>query len=114
MRISDWSSDVCSSDLLAQNCAQGRCERQIDFGVDLSLADARQIVLDWILDREDVGGTGIESPQSRVQRGGLAAAGRASKQENSMRPANQHIQAFQYICSHTQALKLQQIGRAHV
>src|SRR3546814_9884586 len=68
--------------VLAQNCAQGRCERQIDFGVDLSLADARQIVLDWILDREDVGGTGIESPQSRVQRGGVAAAGWASKQEN--------------------------------
>src|SRR3546814_15695274 len=27
MRISDWSSDVCSSDLGCQSCEEGRCEK---------------------------------------------------------------------------------------
>src|SRR3546814_10762651 len=39
MRISDWSSDVCSSDLLRHRLAElGEVEAAVDGGADLALA----------------------------------------------------------------------------
>src|SRR3546814_3812813 len=71
MRISDWSSDVCSSDLLA-------------------LVDDRFLVLvqefDRILDGEDMpGGVGIAMVDHARQGGGLARAGRADHQHQATR-----------------------------
>src|SRR3546814_8019839 len=45
MRISDWSSDVCSSDLLAQRMLR-RVERQVDAAVAVQLPmGARAVVV---------------------------------------------------------------------
>src|SRR3546814_6303485 len=57
MRISDWSSDVCSSDLfanqdhvgiLAQGGTQHIAEGQADAGVDVDLVDPLHAVLDRV------------------------------------------------------------------
>ena len=41
--------------VLPQNRPQGAGKRQVDLGVDLRLIDARDLVLNRILDRDNVG-----------------------------------------------------------
>src|SRR3546814_13250415 len=92
MRISDWSSDVCSSDLglrslhrdfrgleiadftnhhyvriLAQYRSQASCKRHLDLGVDLRLADAVDVILDRIFNRHDVAAAIVEHAQRRSE-----------------------------------------------
>src|SRR3546814_3094636 len=44
MRISDWSSDVCSSDLKARGCRSGgdHARREDQLVIDMNVADERQ------------------------------------------------------------------------
>ena len=51
--------------VLAQDRAQRLGEREVDLRVDLRLADAGQLVLDRVLDRQDVGGAGVDAAAAR-------------------------------------------------
>ena len=49
--------------VLPQDGAQGFCKRQLDFGIDLGLANAGQFVLNRIFYCHDVAGAGIKPLQ---------------------------------------------------
>ncbi len=63
--------------VLAQDCAQAACEGHLDLRVHLRLADAVDVVLDRILDRQDVAREVVDALERRVQRRRLAGARRA-------------------------------------
>jgi len=63
--------------VLTQDRAQPGREGQADLRVGVDLRDARELVLDRVLERDDLRVALVEALQERVQRGRLAAAGRA-------------------------------------
>ncbi len=93
--------------VLPQDGAQSSGKGEVDAGVDLRLADAGQVVLDRVFHRHDAGGAGIESAQRRVQRGGLAAAGRAGDQQNAVRRANEGIEVVEHVGRHAHGAQIQ-------
>ncbi len=72
--------------ILAQDRPQAAGERQAGLGVDLHLVDAVELQLDRILERDDVVGRRLDRVERRVERGRLAAAGRAGHQDHALRP----------------------------
>src|SRR5215471_14030935 len=71
--------------VLAQNGAQAVNEIQSDRRLDLHLVDARQLVFDRVLDREHLALDRVEELQGGVEGRGLAAAGRAADEDNTVR-----------------------------
>jgi hypothetical protein len=88
--------------VLAQDRAQGLGEAHVDARVDLGLADADQVVLDRVFHRHDVGGGRVQARQRRVQRGGLARAGRAGDQHDAVRLVDQAVELRQQGGLHAQ------------
>src|SRR3546814_2737936 len=88
MRISDWSSDVCSSDLV-RGLAQGVLQRVVPrerVGADLALrhhaAQVRMHVFDRVFDRDDMAARILVAvAEHRRKRRRLAGAGRDDHQE---------------------------------
>src|SRR3546814_1276325 len=73
MRISDWSSDVCSSDLLARNDVLDAIE-------DVHYLEARQDTLQWQRDQADVRG-GAEQALLDAQRATFALDAKARRED---------------------------------
>ncbi len=73
--------------VLAQDRAQAAREGHLDLGVDLGLADAVDVVLDRIFDRQDVAARVVDAlEQRRVKRGGLARTRRTGDEQDAVRP----------------------------
>src|SRR3546814_103210 len=79
MRISDWSSDVCSSDLLGRQAAQGvvdRAAKRVDLRPGLllpvSAPDIRRLAADFLFDPVKPGDT-IEQVGGKRRRARLVA-----------------------------------------
>ena len=88
--------------ILAEDGPQAARERHVRLLVDLGLPDAGQVVLDRVLDREDIHGAGAELGQRRVQGGGLAGAGGARHQENTVRLVHHLAQALEDVGAHAE------------
>ena len=71
--------------VLAQDRAQAARESHLDFGVDLGLADAVDVVLDRILDRHDVARVVVQPLERGIERGRLARAGGAGDEQDAVR-----------------------------
>ncbi|MOA09520.1 hypothetical protein D3C78_1293570 [compost metagenome] len=56
-----YFSDHDHIGVLTQHGAQASRKGHFDLGVDLSLANARQVKLDWVLNGQDVAGTVVEN-----------------------------------------------------
>ena len=72
--------------VVAQHRAQDMGEAQPDLRLDLDLVDAVELILDRVLDGQHLAVRRVELDQRGVERGGLAAAGRAGDQDDAVRP----------------------------
>ena len=80
-------ADLADQDLvrvLPQDGTQGRGERQADLVIDRALDDAVDVVLDRVFGGDDLVGDLVQLVESRVERGGLAGAGRAGDQDDAV------------------------------
>ena len=91
--------------VLPQNGAQCFGKGQINLGVDLRLADARQLVFNRVFHCHDVAGGCIEALQGRIQRGGFARTSGASYQNNAVRLRDELRQAGEHVALHANGLK---------
>jgi hypothetical protein len=98
--------------VLAQDRAQAAGERQLDLGVHLDLANAAQLVLDRILDRDDVLFDGIDLGQHRIKRRRLAAAGRPGDEDDAVTLARQPAHGFEIASYQPQFLQAEDVGAA--
>src|SRR5690606_36481646 len=71
--------------VLAHDRTQRVREVEPDLRLGLDLVDALDLVLDRVLDGDDLDVRRVELAQRRVQRGGLARAGRAGDQQDAVR-----------------------------
>ena len=71
--------------VLAQDRPQHAGERQAGLRVDLDLVDARQLVLDRVLDRDDVDLGAVVLGEQRVERRALARPGRPRHEDHALR-----------------------------
>src|SRR3546814_2305777 len=109
MRISDWSSDVCSSDLDCYSTAKGARKRTADIGVALETVEAT------------VGDIASSFERFRRLRSDEVdrAAGRVLPEQRTLRPLAD-LDAFEIIRlveredRERQRLLIEEIGRAHV
>ena len=78
--------------VLPQERAQGSRECQPRLFVDLHLRNARQLILDRVLNRDNILLDRVDLVQHRVQRRRLARAGRPSRQKHSVRLSDQFFE----------------------
>jgi hypothetical protein len=96
--------------VLAQHGAQRPSEGQADLGVDLDLTHARDGVFDRILDGDDVGASVPDRVEHGVQRGGLAAAGGASDQDDSFPARKDRIDGVGLVGREPERTQAQQLA----
>src|SRR4029079_17787599 len=87
-------------------------ERELDLRIHLHLTDARELVLDRVLDRDDVLLGGIDLLERRVERGRLAAAGRAGDEDDAVALADQTLHGLQILTGEPELLEPEQRRRA--
>ena len=75
--------------IAAQNAAERGREGEIDLGLDRDLHHAGELVLDGIFDRHNAALHRVEHGKKGVERGALAAAGRAGEQDDAVGLRNQ-------------------------
>src|ERR1017187_10746987 len=92
--------------VLAQNRTQTAGKRQLDLRIHLHLADAAELVLDRILDRNDVLLGRVDSAQTRVQRRGFSRAGRPSRQDDPVALPNQPVDALQVVAGKSEMVEV--------
>ena len=93
-------ADLAHHDLVrvvAQDGAQAAREGQAFLLVDRNLRDAANLVFDRVLDGDDLVLVGLDLGQRGVQRGGLAAAGRAGDQHHAVRLGDVAAEAAQVV-----------------
>src|SRR5215211_3971721 len=78
----------------AQDVPQAGGEGQADRGVDLHLVEAWYLVFDRVLDGYDVLLRGVQLFEGRVERRGLARAGRSRNQGGPVRPAEDGLETL--------------------
>ena len=110
LRIADLA-DQNDVRILAQGRAQHPAEGQFDLGVDLNLINAPQAILDRVLDGKNLERRLVEFLERAVQRGGLAAAGRAGHQHHAVRAVHQPPEALEHFLGHAQLIHVQDAGR---
>src|SRR5579883_3062915 len=93
--------------VLAQNRSQSVGESQVDFRIDLHLADAMELVLDRILDRDDVLFGRIDLLQTGVKRGRLARSGGPGDQNDAVALADQAVEPAQVLAAESQPIQFQ-------
>ncbi|KAG0752040.1 hypothetical protein G6F24_013842 [Rhizopus arrhizus] len=96
--------------VLAQDRAQCGAETHADARIDLDLADTGEVVLHRVFHGQDVAGAAVELAQRRIQRGGLATAGRAGHQHDAVRLPAQPGEGRQGVVGHAEPLQLQAAG----
>ena len=77
--------------ILAQDGAQAAGEGHLDFGVDLGLAYALQLILHRIFNGHDVALPGVEAAEGGVERRAFPGAGRTGDQDDAVRAGDQRI-----------------------
>ncbi len=82
------------------------------FVVDLDLVDAAQVVLDRVLDGDDLALDVVDARERRVERGGLAAAGRAGDQHDAVRQVQDLLERGAVPRGHAELLEAEQRGAA--
>ena len=93
--------------VLAQYGAQGFGKAQVDLGINLCLANARQLVLNRVFYRHDVAGVRVEPLQGRVQRGGFTRTRGAGHQNNAVRLRDKVLKPVQHIALHANRFQAQ-------
>ena len=96
--------------ILPQSRAQHAREGEFDLLVDLHLVDARQAVFHRILHGDDLAVDRIEFGERRVQRRGLAAAGRARHEDHAGGALQQLAEAREHAGRHAEAVQAEQSG----
>ena len=71
--------------VLPQHVTKGVGKREADFRPHLHLIDARHLVLDRILDRDNAEIGGVDLPEKRIERGGFTGAGGAGHEDDAVR-----------------------------
>src|SRR5713226_5512078 len=93
--------------VLAQDVLQHLGETQSDRFADRVLVDVVQLVFHRVLDRDDVLLYVVQIIEGRVQRGGLAAAGGAADQDQSIAVAEQFLEQLQIGLPHAELLDIE-------
>ena len=93
--------------VVPQDRPQGVGEAEADLGVRLDLADARLVVLDRVLDGDDLGRLVLDLVERRVQRGGLAGAGRAGDEHDPVRPVDELLERAVDVREHPAGLEVE-------
>ena len=70
--------------VLPQDRTQGLGKGQVNFRVDLGLANTGQLVFNRVFHRHDVVAVGIQPLQARIEGGGFAGTSGASHQHNAV------------------------------
>jgi hypothetical protein len=91
---------------LAQHGAQDARERQADAALHLALVDAADVELDRVLGGDDLDVGAVELLQRRVERRGLAGAGRAGDQHDAVRARDHALETLAVVPSKPSACRL--------
>ncbi len=83
LQIADFA-DHHDVGILAQECPHGAREGEADLPLHLHLVDAGDLIFDGVLDREDLAVRRVERAERGVERGRLAAAGRARRKQDAV------------------------------
>ena len=75
--------------VVPQNAAQGSAEGQSDFGMDLNLVDAVELIFDRVFGGDDFCFVVADFQKGAVERGGFSGTGRSSDQDDAVRQFNQ-------------------------
>ena len=86
--------------VLAQYRAQHARKGEIDFCVDLHLANARQAIFDRVLHRNNLGRGLVEFLERAIQAGGFATARGAGDQDHAVGAMDHFTEALQDILGH--------------
>ena len=97
--------------VLAHKRAQPVCEREADFRFHLRLVDARELILNRVLNRGDVHIRGIEQIKHGVERGGFPAPRRPRGENHTSRRLERLMNALQVLAVKTKRFK-REAGRA--
>ena len=103
-------ADLADQDLvgvLPQDGPQGRGERHADFGVDRHLDEAVDVVLDRVLGGDDLLGDVVELVEARIQRRGLARAGRPGDQHDAVGLVDQLAERVEDVRLHADAVEVE-------
>ena len=101
-------SDLTNHDdiwVLPEETSKGRCKGQANTGINLHLIDSGDLILNRIFNRNYINLCSRNLRQDRVEGGGFSAAGRATYQDNSMRPHQLTLQILQGITSESHLQK---------
>ena len=93
--------------ILAQYGAQAAGESHIDFGVDLSLADALQLILHRIFNGHDIAFVGVEAAEGGIQGSAFPRPGRPGDQNNAVWPGDQRVDPIEQSGGHAQRQQIQ-------
>jgi len=80
--------------ILPQDCPQGSRKSQAGLFIDLHLTDAIHFIFDGILDGDNVDRLLPDLIDEGIKRCRLSAACRTDRQQYTLRPADQSVQAF--------------------
>ena len=93
--------------ILAQDGTQAAGEGHLDFGVDLGLAYALQLILHRIFNGHDVALPGVEAAEGGVERRAFPGAGRTGDQDDAVRAGDQRIDPIEQGGRHAQRQQIQ-------
>ena len=93
--------------ILAQDGAQAAGEGHLDFGVDLSLAYALQLILHRIFNGHDVALPGVEAAEGGVERRAFPGSGRPGDQNDAVWPGDQRVDLVEQGGGHAQRQQIQ-------
>ena len=93
--------------ILSHDRAQSIREREIDLRFDLNLVDARHLVFDRILYRQDFHVRLVESRERGIERGGFSAAGRPGDQQYAVRLIENRDEDLQVLIIESERMKIE-------
>ena len=95
-------------------CRRPGGERQADLRIDVDLVDPVHLVFHRVFDGDDLLVRQVDALERGIERGGLAAAGRAGDQENAVRQAGEVLHARQHAVVEAQPAQVVEIARGAV
>ena len=95
--------------VLSQNRPQPSSKGHVSLGVDLSLADAWQVVFNGVLDREDVDSLGAELGQGAIEGRRLTGACGTGDQKNTVGFVHHFPQPVQILWKHAEVGQCQPV-----
>jgi hypothetical protein len=104
LKISNFA-DEKDVRVLPKHGTDNACERHPDFGFDLALVDAGQVVFDGVFGGDDLDVGPIQLVECGVESGGFARAGGTGNQEDSVWALDQCFEAGEVFVAEAEVLE---------